>query len=228
MTDTPSDTPSDQPGDQLREQLSACLDGQLPSVELDLLLKRVGQDQELCRTLGRYSLAGEALRGNGVVSASTALADRIAAAVAQEHAGPLPTAITRAAVSPARWLRPAAAVLVAASVATVAVWSFQTPVPESEVIAQTAPADADLANDRSIASANASHFAPVTRLTNYVVAHSEYSSPLGWRTVLSGVLSEEDATHDAAATGLDDSMVNDAGALDRTLDGEPPVSVQRL
>ena len=37
-----------------------------------------------------------------------------------------------------------------------------------------------------------SAFVPAARLTNYVVAHSEYSSPLGRRTVLSGVLSEDD------------------------------------
>jgi hypothetical protein len=35
-------------------------------------------------------------------------------------------------------------------------------------------------------------YIPAARLTNYVVAHSEYSSPLGRRTVLSGVLSDDD------------------------------------
>jgi hypothetical protein len=33
---------------------------------------------------------------------------------------------------------------------------------------------------------------PATRLTNYVVAHSEYATPLGRRTVLNGVLAEEE------------------------------------
>jgi hypothetical protein len=46
-------------------------------------------------------------------------------------------------------------------------------------------------------------------LTNYVVAHSEYSSPLGRRSVLSGVLAEGEADTD----DLDD-LVEDAPASD--------------
>ena len=42
-----------------------------------------------------------------------------------------------------------------------------------------------------------SAFIPAARLTNYVVAHSEYSSPLGRRTVLSGVLSDDDDDNDS-------------------------------
>ncbi|HEY5807463.1 MAG TPA: hypothetical protein VIT67_05820, partial [Povalibacter sp.] len=42
-------------------------------------------------------------------------------------------------------------------------------------------------------------FVPAARLTNYVVAHSEYSSPLGRRTVLSGVLSDDESQPEAEA-----------------------------
>jgi hypothetical protein len=41
-------------------------------------------------------------------------------------------------------------------------------------------------------STTSSAFIPATRLTNYVVAHSEYSSPLGRRSVLSGVLADDE------------------------------------
>jgi len=41
-------------------------------------------------------------------------------------------------------------------------------------------------------STSSSAFIPATRLTNYVVAHSEYSSPLGRRSVLSGVLADDE------------------------------------
>ena len=41
-------------------------------------------------------------------------------------------------------------------------------------------------------------FVPATRLTNYVVAHSEYSSPLARRSVLTGVLAEDDGDPDVA------------------------------
>ena len=43
-----------------------------------------------------------------------------------------------------------------------------------------------------------SAFVPATRLTNYVVAHSEYSSPLARRSVLTGVLAEDDSDPDVA------------------------------
>jgi hypothetical protein len=58
--------------------------------------------------------------------------------------------------------------------------SFRATVPEpSYTVPSTTPTGA---------------FIPAARLTNYVVAHSEYSSPLGRRTVLSGMLSEDDET----------------------------------
>jgi hypothetical protein len=49
-----------------------------------------------------------------------------------------------------------------------------------------------------------SAFVPATRLTNYVVAHSEYSSPLARRSVLTGVLSEDDGDPDVATAVVND------------------------
>ncbi|MET0496792.1 MAG: sigma-E factor negative regulatory protein [Steroidobacteraceae bacterium] len=190
--------------DTVKEQLSACLDSQLRQDELDLLLKRVAKDRELRRTLGRYALTGEALRGSGAVRASTGFADRVSAAVAAEDGSPQRS--VRIAPSVVRWLRPAAGFAVAAGVATVAVLSLQPSAPESNIIAQAPPA-ASASNDSYIVPANTvSNFVPATRLTNYVVAHSEYSSPLGLRTVLSGVLSEEDEAAAAAESAEDVSQ----------------------
>ena len=192
--------------DTVKEQLSACLDSQLGQEELDLVLKRVAKDQELRRTLGRYALMGEALRGSGAARASTGFADRVSAAVAAE-AG---TAQRSAQIAPSvlRWLRPAAGFAVAAGVATVAVLSLQPSAPETNIIAQAPPA-ASATNDSYIVPANTvSNFVPATRLTNYVVAHSEYSSPLGLRTVLSGVLAEEDEA--TAADESPDGVAQDA------------------
>jgi hypothetical protein len=47
------------------------------------------------------------------------------------------------------------------------------------------------------------------RLTNYVVAHSEYSSPLGRRSVLSGIVAEGAGSPDTAAQS---NEPQDAGA----------------
>jgi negative regulator of sigma E activity len=202
--------------DTVNEQLSACLDGELPEAELDLLLKRVARDQELGRTLGRFALTGEALRGAGAVRASASFADRVSAAIAAEAAVTPQQRVPRISPSVMRWLRPAAGFAVAAGVATVAVLSVQTtPAPEPALVAQ-APASVSspvAANDSYVVPANTiSNFVPATRLTNYVVAHSEYSSPLGMRTVLSGVLSEEDEAAEAAdaSSSSDSSSATEA------------------
>ena len=109
--------------DALNEQLSACLDGELPPAELDLLLKRLARDPELRETLGRYSAVGEAMRNAKPAVASRSFADKVMAAVDQEPAA----ARRRVRMPPAllRSLRPIAGVGVAATVAAVAIFSVQ-------------------------------------------------------------------------------------------------------
>jgi negative regulator of sigma E activity len=75
--------------DALNEQLSACLDGELPPAELDLLLKRLERDPDLRETLGRYSAVGEALRNAKPAVASRSFADKVMAVVFAP-CGPLP------------------------------------------------------------------------------------------------------------------------------------------
>ncbi|MET0534366.1 MAG: RseA family anti-sigma factor [Steroidobacter sp.] len=201
--------------DALNEQLSACLDGELPPAELDLLLKRVGKEAELRDAIGRYSLIGEAMRAERPAVASRDFASKVMAAVAREEplkvpvAAPIPERPAVAAsnkTSPAvRYLRPAFGMAIAAGVAAVAVLTMQ-PIgqPEFPVGGQGQPLVA--ANESTVVapatetddsyvvptSTSNSAFIPATRLTNYVVAHSEYSSPLGRRSVLSGVLADDE------------------------------------
>jgi len=180
--------------DSIKEQLSACVDGELADQEMDLLLKRVGRDAELRESMGRYALIGEVLRGQAQVP-SKQFADRLMANIESEpsiQANP-----ARSAVSFKRFLRPLSGLAIAASVA-IAVLSIQR-------IAQ-APSTQGAAPDATVAAVSSSpepsyvvpastqdvSFVPATRLTNYVVAHSEYTSPLSRRTLLSGVLSEDD------------------------------------
>jgi sigma-E factor negative regulatory protein RseA len=185
--------------DAIKEQLSACLDGELPKAELDLLLKRVERDPELRDSIGRYALIGEALRNDRPVVAK-GLAAKVAAALEQE-AAPKPGA----KISPV-WMkrfRPAAGIAVAAGVAAVAVLSVQ----RSGVQPDAIPFAANESTPAAVAGIEpgldsssyvvppttaAPAFVPAARLTNYVVAHSEYSSPLARRSVLTGVLSEDD------------------------------------
>jgi sigma-E factor negative regulatory protein RseA len=196
--------------DAVNEQLSACLDGELPAAELDLLLKRLERNPELREAIGRYTVIGESLRHGKPVVASRSFADKVMAAVEQE-----PVAARRTArISPvlARRLRPVAGVGIAAAVAALAIFSVQragvlpatvavneqAAVPATAVVAQQAGD-----NTSYIVPTNTSQsaFVPATRLTNYVVAHSEYSSPLARRSVLTGVLTEDDADPDVAPAG---------------------------
>ncbi|HEX2101271.1 MAG TPA: sigma-E factor negative regulatory protein [Candidatus Synoicihabitans sp.] len=208
--------------DALNEQLSACLDGELPPAELDLLLKRVGKEAELRAAIGRYSLIGEAMRAERPAVASRDFAGKVMAAVAQEAPMQAP-AVTATAkrvaeqpaathkVSPApvarpalvRFGRPAVGMAIAASVAAVAVLMMQ-PVTQPELggeaplVAANEPtvdatgADAGASYVVPTSTSNPAFIPPAARLTNYVVAHSEYSSPLGRRSVWSGVVADDD------------------------------------
>lgn len=205
--------------DAIKEQLSACLDGELPAAELDLLLKRVERDPGLRDSIGRYALIGEALRNDRPVVAR-GLAAKVVAALEQE-AAPRPAA----KISPVwmKRLRPAAGIAVAAGVAAVAVLSVQrTGVQQPVPVALNEPAPAAV---EALApgfegpsyvvpsTASATAFVPATRLTNYVVAHSEYSSPLARRSVLTGVLAEGDEDSEPASDNeSDDAAVEEPPA----------------
>jgi sigma-E factor negative regulatory protein RseA len=207
--------------DALNEQLSACLDGELPRAELALLLKRAERDAELRDTMGRYALIGEALRNDKPAAASRGFADGVMAAISAEPVRPaarVPSALLRR-------LRPVAGVAVAAGVAAVAILSIQrVGAPDTSGSAQLASDTTALTGPQVInqgvdpsyvvpgpSTTPAPAFAiPAARLTNYVVAHSEYSSPLGRRSVLTGVLADDDVDpvtvvtdekRDAPATG---------------------------
>lgn len=205
--------------DALNEQLSACLDGELPAAELDLLLKRVGKEAELRAAIGRYSLIGEAMRAERPAIASRDFASKVMAAVAQEApmqvqapvVTPVPrhvpeqrpaVAVHKVAPSFARYGRPALGMAIAAGVAAVAVFTMQPqPVGQPELttplVAANEPTVASTETDADPSyvvptSTSNSAFIPGTRLTNYVVAHSEYSSPLGRRSLMSGVLADDE------------------------------------
>ena len=188
--------------DTIKEQLSAFLDGELPEAETTLLLKRLGRDDDLKGTLSRYSLIGAALRADGEVSAAKHVANRVRAAIAIEPALPASPILGRAA----RWLRPLGGLGVAAGVAAAAlvvVPQLQTDVtavaPQQvalEASFDAAPALAAVAAPGApAADAQAPSYttppAPAAgnnlggaQLASYLVAHSEFTSPLARRTVI--------------------------------------------
>lgn len=200
MRDDSAPTPQD-------TQLSAFLDGELPAGEAELLIRRLERDGQLQQAFGRYALIGEVLRtpaSSRGGMASKDFAARVSAALAEEAAPVVPA--EPAATSPARWTRRAAGFSIAAGVAVAAV-AFLAVNPEPRQVAANG-VPAQIAATAAPAAEEASYIVPeitvtgplvpAARLTNYVMAHSEYSSPLGRRNVLSGMLADEPGTPDGA------------------------------
>jgi sigma-E factor negative regulatory protein RseA len=199
--------------EQIREQVSAFLDGELPDTETELLLKRLTRDGELRESFGRYALIGEALRGAGSQILTRGFAARVNLAIDGEPAQAAAHALPARAP---RWWRPLAGVTVAAGVAAVAIVALQqraisprvggtAPITAQNVIAPlkaAAPGQVSLQGGGgpreplSYTVPATSTDAPSTitpaRLTNYVFAHSKYSSVLGRRGVLADLLIEDE------------------------------------
>jgi sigma-E factor negative regulatory protein RseA len=206
--------------EQIREQVSAFLDGELPNSESELLLKRLTRDGELRESFGRYALIGEAVRGASRAYLTQGFAGRVNLAIDGEA---IPTSTPAAPSRAPRWWRPIAGAAVAAGVAAVAVVALQqraiTPSVRPALLTAQNAAPAQIA---ALAQSGAavqlpreaiSYTVPATsaaapaampaRLTNYVFAHSKYSSGLDQRGVLADMLIEADeqqpAGNEAAA-----------------------------
>jgi sigma-E factor negative regulatory protein RseA len=206
--------------EQIREQVSAFLDGELPNSESELLLKRLTRDPELRESFGRYALIGEAVRGASRAYLTQGFAGRVNLAIDGEVTPSVPATHGRAP----RWWRPLAGVAVAAGVAAVAVVALQqravspglrpalitaqsvSSAPRSALV-QTAALQAShepLSYTVPTTSAAGPTAMPPARLTNYVFAHSKYSSGLDQQGVLADMLIEAEeqqqpAANDAAA-----------------------------
>jgi len=201
--------------EQIREQISAFLDGELPNSETELLLKRLTRDAELRESFGRYALMGECVRGGSGTRLSKGFAARVNRAIDGEPAvADIEPKGRRAPV----WWRPFAGAAVAAGVAAVAVVALQ-----QRAIAPTLrPSPITMAQNGAVPAAAGAREAisytvppivsaapaamPAARLTNYVFAHSKYSSVLGQNDVLNDLLSNSEAgdaaANEAAAKGV--------------------------
>ena len=184
--------------DTIKEQLSAFLDGELPEAETTLLLKRLDRDDDLKGTLSRYSLIGAALRADGEVTAARHVASRVRAAIAIEPA--LPT--TPARDFAARWLRPVAGLGIAAGVAAATLLVMPQLHPAADSAAPQFAREMAPAVPMAVATLEApvvdqpapSYTTPPApagsgtlagaQFAAYLVAHSEFTSPLARRTVI--------------------------------------------
>jgi len=177
--------------DQIREQISALLDGELAKDELGLLVRRMERDAELRHAFGNYVLIGEALRAPGSITASRGFAARVEAAIDETPARVEPVDPLQAPRQ-WRWARPAIASAVAASLAVAGVLLLRLDSQVDEPVADTA----DRVESATFVDAPQSSAATPTleqsqRLAGYLVAHSQFSSPLGRRAVLMNVLADD-------------------------------------
>ena len=203
--------------EQIREQVSAFLDGELPNSETELLLKRLTRDGELRESFGRYALIGEAVRGTTRGLITRGFTGRVNLAIDGEAIpanGHVPQ--TRGP----RWWRPFAGAAVAAGVAAVAVVALQqravaptlrpgvpltaqTTVPAQgalRAVSGAVPASREAISYTVPATSPAAPAAmPAARLTNYVFAHSRYSSGLAQRGVMADLLIEADEQQPAVS-----------------------------
>jgi sigma-E factor negative regulatory protein RseA len=193
--------------EQIREQVSAFLDGELPSSETELLLKRLSRDPELRDSFGRYALIGEACRGAPHEHLTRGLSARINRAIDGE---PKPAGGSGYRARSRRWWHPVAGAAVAAGVAAVAVVALQQRAVSPSVRPGSAVVALNVAGQNKepriyttpAAVSEAPAALPAARLTNYVFAHSKYSSVLGQSNVLSGLLTAADEEPAPAAPAI--------------------------
>ena len=101
--------------EESHEHLSSLMDGEISRETGRFLVRRLGADQELCSTWARYHLVRDCLRHHDGSLVSKGLSVKVREAIENE-AAPKP-----AARRMADWLKPAAGLAVAASVALLAI-----------------------------------------------------------------------------------------------------------
>jgi len=179
--------------EQIREQLSAFLDGQLPRDEVGLLMRRLDRDAELRRSFGVYALIGETLRAPGGRLASPSFAARVATAIEVPSAGEAkPRASVSALAAPgmAFWKRPAVRTALAASAAAAAVLVFR-PQVAPQLVGNDSQPDRFVTTDDAYGPDSSPTPAQSQRLASYMVAHSQYSTPMVRRNVLTSLLAAD-------------------------------------
>ena len=103
-------------------QISAFVDGELPDAEADLLLRRMSQDAELRQKVAEYLEIGRVMRGEPGLQGIDRLQERIAAALEER---PVEEGEVEVETAAGRSIKPLAGIVVAASVALVALFGLQ-------------------------------------------------------------------------------------------------------
>jgi sigma-E factor negative regulatory protein RseA len=199
--------------EELDSQLSAMFDDELPGAECELLARRLSRDEQLKARWGRYAVIGATIRAERGVRLNAGLANRVSVAISSEAALTAEPAPEPKKRWDNRWWQPVAGVAAAAGVAAVSIfWMRSQVLPDTlPAVAQTVavtgtatvattPASATQVStgepDSYVVPKNSPRrlVVPSTELANYVVAHSEFSSPVTRRNLLSAFMASESGT----------------------------------
>ena len=167
-----------------QEQLSALLDGELPEAEVPMALRRMARDPALGEATLRYSLIGDALRGELPPGRPAGLVARVRAELGAEAA---PAAVRRKSSIG----RLAGGFAVAASVALVALVALPggqdtLPPPNLSATEVASPAPEQRMMIQPVYT-RAAGGGP-DRLTRYYVNHSEYAPAVSGRGTLTRII----------------------------------------
>jgi sigma-E factor negative regulatory protein RseA len=198
--------------EELDSQLSAMFDDELPEAECQLLARRLSRDDALKARWRRYAVMGAALRSERGVRLEANLADRVSAAISAEPA--LLTSKVAHGKSDGksfRWWHPVAGGAIAAGVAAMSIlWiRSQAPIGSETLVAQNSAPTTIVGQQRGAVPEPADSyvvptnveprsFVPPAELANYVVAHSEFSTPVTRRNLLSTLVASESGNSGAA------------------------------
>jgi negative regulator of sigma E activity len=179
-------------------------DGELPAAECELLSRRLARDEQLRAVWSRYSVIGAVLRAEPVAQVRPGFARRVSEALANG-----------AGLAPARrgrlWRGAALGSAIAAGVAGAAIMLLRSGLPQPEeglsayvptvqrlampVAAVTRLPTARGGDEQAsyvVPPASAgNNLAVPAALADYVVLHSEVSSPLARRSLLSALIATE-------------------------------------
>lgn len=177
---------------ETREHLSALVDGEISRETSRFLVRRLGTDSELRATWTRYHLVRDCLRHQDGSIAGDDLCARINLELENEQA------ITSPAAQPFRWLKPAAGLAIAASVALMAVFAVGPGLPggtqpASELagglagdgkpvsfVSPQSPVPAPQSNLASMGGANLQD----VKMNSYLVRHYQASGTAGTRNFI--------------------------------------------
>jgi negative regulator of sigma E activity len=206
--------------EELDSQLSAMFDNELPAAECELLARRLSRDEDLKARWSRYAAIGATIRAEGGLRLNSNLAVRVNNAISAE-----PAVVAAKAIEPSRektrratphWLMPLGGIALAASVAAASILflRYESPMsPVAQSLPEAATSNQTLVAKNAFPAAPDSYtvpktlprrsIVPSTQLANYVVAHSEFSSPVNRRNLLSAFMASESGTA-GAPSGSDE------------------------